>query len=140
VCREAAANAELGRPGRRIVLDVERSVKGAWDPDRLAQVVDNLLRNALDHGDSAAPISLSLRLESNAAVLEVKNLGAPIAPDRLGSIFDPFASATSGARRGGGLGLGLYIVHEIVEAHDGDVALRSSAEHGTIVTVRLPCA
>jgi PAS domain S-box-containing protein len=140
VCREAAANAELGRLGRRIDLDVAPTAPGVWDPDRLAQVVDNLLRNALDHGDPSAPVSLSLRLEPSAAVIEVTNRGAPIASDRLGSIFDPFASAAPGARRGGGLGLGLFIVHEIVAAHGGSVALSSSEALGTTVTVRLPRA
>lgn len=139
VCREAAANAELSRPGARLVLDIPARVQGSWDPDRLAQVVDNLLRNALDHGDPSAPVSLSLRVDSGGAVLEVKNLGAPIAAERIGSIFDPFAVA-AGARRGGGLGLGLYIVHEIIAAHGGSVALRSSEQLGTIVTVRLPAA
>ncbi len=140
LCREAAANAQLGRPGRRVVLDVSpasESLEGPWDPDRLAQVVDNLLRNALEHGDPSAPVTLTLRAEATDAVLEVRNLGAPIAADRLGSIFDPFAPSAPGVRRGG-LGLGLFIVHEIVAAHGGTVALCSSDVGGTVVTVRLP--
>jgi len=71
--------------------------------------------------------------------LRVHNLGEPIPPDRLSTIFEPFRRGTSQSNRGG-LGLGLFIVQQIIAAHHGTVAVTSTAEDGTTFVVRVPKA
>ncbi len=74
-------------------------------------------------------------------VLSVHNEGAPIPPERLGSIFQPLQRASDEVDKAGrGIGLGLYIVKQVVDAHGGDVRVESTAEAGTLFTVRLPRA
>jgi phosphoserine phosphatase RsbU/P len=93
--------------------------------------------NALQHGDEARPVELSVRQEDHESVLAVHNQGVPIPESLLPHIFDPFRRATD-SRRSGGLGLGLYIVQQIVLAHGGTIAVRSTEAEGTTFTVRLP--
>jgi PAS domain S-box-containing protein len=140
LCRHVLEELEAGLPGRELRLDAVGDLQGAWDPDRLAQVVGNLGKNALDYSPEGTPVRVSLRDEGDTVVLEVNNAGPPIPRARLAAIFEPF-------RRGGaegtphpasGLGLGLFIVEQIIRAHGGSVSVRSSAEEGTTFTVRLP--
>jgi PAS domain S-box-containing protein len=124
----------LRNPGRAIALRGPAQLRGAWDPDRLTQVVDNLVANALRHGEGA--IDLALAEEDNDAVLTVHNRGTPIPVEALPFLFDAFRRG--GARRSGGVGLGLYIVATIVHAHQGTIEVTSTAEAGTAFRVRLP--
>nr|MDQ6894188.1 HAMP domain-containing histidine kinase [Acidobacteriota bacterium] len=103
------------------------------DPDRFAQVVSNLVANAVRHGDGEA-VRVRLRQESDGLVLEVHNTGSPIPAEAREGMFDPFRR--SSAREG--LGLGLFIVRHIVGAHGGDVQVRSDAESGTTFRVGIP--
>jgi len=124
-------------PGRTIEIDVQGDVAGEWDPDRLEQVASNLVSNAVDHGDPAAPVRVALRGEGPEVELSVSNSGPGIPPEVLEHLFEPFSrgpEATS--RRSSGLGLGLYIAREIVRAHGGEVSATSGTE--TVVSVRLP--
>lgn len=119
---------------------VGESTVGAWDPDRLGQVISNLASNAAHYGDPAKPVRLTVATEGDRAVLEVWNaiLGAPIPPERLATLFDPFRRGEHSAiAHRSGLGLGLYIAHEIVRAHKGELTARSS-EAGTVFRVELP--
>lgn len=126
-------------PGSEIVLAAHGELRGQWDRDRLAQVVSNLVTNALSYGASGAPVTVRLRGEEDAAVLEVHNLGAPIPEERLARIFLPLQrSHEEESATGRSVGLGLFIVERIVHAHGGSVAVRSSAENGTTFSVRLP--
>jgi len=107
---------------------------GEWDGDRLAQVVSNLIANALEHGGD--PIVVRARPDGDTVTIEVENQGEM--PEHLGSrVFDPFVSlhATRSGRRG--LGLGLYIVREIARAHGGSVEAVSS-RGATFFRVVLP--
>jgi len=127
-------------PGRTIQQRCHGPLAGDWDPVRIEQVFSNLLSNALKHGDPARPVEVTLRGEcSDVAVLEVTNFGAPIPPEMLGQLFEPFRrgpTSEPGGRRG--LGLGLYIVRQIALAHGGSVEVESTTERGTRFTVRLP--
>jgi signal transduction histidine kinase len=117
----------------RMVLEAPDSAFGTWDPDRLAQLLQNLIGNALEHGRRDTPIKLAIRGNQRDVELSVSNRGAPIPPHLLPHIFEPF-------RRGndrGGLGLGLYICREIARSHQGEINV-SSNEEGTTFTVRLP--
>lgn len=126
-------------PAREIRFESRGSLVGEWDADRLAQVVQNLVGNALSHGDPAAPVTVTIDGSDAEVRLTVRNEGAPIPPETLVRLFDPFRRGAD-ARRGRyeGLGLGLFIVRSLVEAHGGHVQARSNAPSGTTLTVLLP--
>jgi signal transduction histidine kinase len=121
--------------GDRLRLEIVGNPKGRWDPDRMAQVVSNLVGNAIQHGDREAPITILIDgSEANGVVLSVHNGGA-IPHEARADLFAPFKSH-SGTRRT--TGLGLYIVSLIVEAHHGTIEVASTATEGTTFAVRLP--
>ena len=112
-------------PNRRIDLRSQGDVIGEWDADRLAQVASNLIGNALQHGDPSCAIEV--RLESSpgdTVIFSVANEGR-IAPELLPHLFDPFRGSARSAFRNEGLGLGLYIVQQIVLAHQGRIDVES---------------
>lgn len=121
----------------RLQLRLEGDVTGSWDEDRLAQVVSNLVGNAIKHGRPDRPILISLHgTERDAVALEVHNEGV-IAPSLMPTLFEPFRRGGAG-QRSSGLGLGLFIAREIVEAHGGTLEVRSSEREGTSFIARLP--
>ncbi|MFP2958196.1 GAF domain-containing protein [Myxococcus sp. 1LA] len=131
----------VANPGRRVEVELQDEVRGEWDSDRIAQVLTNLLGNALAYSPTDAPVRVGTRLEGEAALLSVFNGGEPIPRELLPRLFEPM---TRGALKEGqstrSIGLGLYIVQDIVRGHGGGVEVVSSVEHGTTFTVRLPRA
>lgn len=127
-------------PERAICFEARQTrVLGEWDGGRLSQVVSNLLDNALKYGTPEVPVQVVLDATEDDAVLEVHNQGEPIPPQKLEHLFQPFARGEDGDNHARtSLGLGLYIVREIVRGHDGDVEVQSSAEEGTCFRIRLP--
>jgi signal transduction histidine kinase len=125
---------ELDAAGKA-TISLERlgDTSGLWDRDGLARVISNLVGNALAHGDHTS-IALIVDGRSDDVVITCHNTGPAIAAETLSHLFDPF---TRGARSSG-LGLGLYIVVGIVEAHGGRIRVHSTAGDGTTFTVRLP--
>ncbi|WP_073559195.1 ATP-binding protein [Archangium sp. Cb G35] len=137
--RHVLEELEIGFPGRELRLHAEGDLLGAWDPDRLAQLLGNLGKNALDYSPADTPVDFSLHDEGDMLRMEVHNDGAPIPRELLAGIFEPFRRAVEGdAHPTSGLGLGLFIVREIARAHGGSVEVRSSEGEGTTFTVRLP--
>jgi PAS domain S-box-containing protein len=112
------------------------SVHGSWDPLRLEQVVLNLISNALKYG-AGAPVSLSVSAAAGHAWIEVSDLGPGIPEGDLARIFGRFERAAS-LRHYAGLGLGLYVSREIVEAHGGTISARNLSAGGASFLVRLP--
>jgi signal transduction histidine kinase len=137
LARELVDEERAACPERSIELDVRGNLQGEWDPSRLAQVLSNLVSNALSHGDPRAPVWVSLDGERAEVTLRVKNEGSPIPPGLLPVLFEPFVRKAGDASHGG-LGLGLYIVKQIVVGHGGTVGVESTAQAGTTFTVRLP--
>ena len=126
-------------PPRRIDRQRCGDVWGSWDPDRLTQIAVNLLTNAFKHSPESTPLGIRTVCEDGWACLEVHNLGEPIAAQHLGHVFQPLQRAGKPAGHPhGGLGLGLYIVDELVRSHHGQVTVQSSRENGTTFSVRLP--
>jgi signal transduction histidine kinase len=147
LCREVVEAYRTTNPGRTLRFHSDCDITGVWDAGRLRQVISNLMGNAIQHGSPEGPVELSAAVEGSTpaestVVLRVHNEGAPIPPDLLPTIFDPlvrYATRESAARRRpGSIGLGLYIVREIVVAKGGTVEVASTAQEGTTFTVRIP--
>ncbi len=124
-------------PGSAIELDVQGDLHGEWDQARVAQTLSNLVANAIAYGDPGAPVRVSAVGEDADVLVKVNNAGTPIAPDLIPVFFEPFRRGAR-ERSPQGLGLGLYIVKQIVLAHGGTVDVESNAETGTTFTLRLP--
>ena len=127
-------------PDRAVACEPDAGdTQGSWDPDRLAQVLSNLLENALKYSPPETPVRLVARGEKEQVVLEVHNQGKPVPPELMPHIFEPFRGGPQSSRTAKtSYGLGLYIVQEIVRAHGGNIEVRSTSEEGTTFTVRLP--
>ncbi len=141
VCKRALLEfEELGTEDRIVVLGVEGEATLEADPARLAQVISNLVGNALQHG-AGSPVRIQLSGQPREVVLSVHNEGLPILPELLPHVFEPFRrghAVDPAGERHGSVGLGLFIVREIVAAHGGQVEVASSDAGGTTFTVRLP--
>ncbi|MFA6000981.1 MAG: ATP-binding protein [Thermoleophilia bacterium] len=107
------------------------------DPDRLRQVLSNLVQNALTHTPAGGNVSISTRKEANSVIFEVSDTGQGIQSEDLPHIFDRFYRAGSGARSAG-LGLGLAISRDLARAMDGDITVTSRTGDGSVFTVKLP--
>jgi PAS domain S-box-containing protein len=139
VGRRVLDEIEDANPERPLVAELTGDLRGRWDPDRLAQVISNLAGNAVQHGSPETGVMLSFdgRL-TDAVVLRVQN-GGHLRPELLPALFEPFHGPDLRKERSKGLGLGLYITHQIVLAHGGNIEVSSSAETGTTTfTVTLP--
>lgn len=119
-----------------ISLVIEPGVTGHWDEFRIEQVVINLLSNALRYG-SGKPVEVSLQSTPEAAIISVRDWGIGIAPDAQQRIFEQFVREASPAAHTG-LGLGLYITKQLVEAHEGTIKVDSRLGEGSVFTVVLP--
>jgi signal transduction histidine kinase len=105
----------------------------------MGQVISNLVGNALVHGAPDEPVTVSIDVGGEELWLRVHNAGPQIAPELIPALFEPFRrGAERDATRSGGLGLGLFIVRQIVLAHGGDVSVDSTATAGTTFIARLP--
>lgn len=139
---EVVCEIQMAHPARRIVTEVLGDAILVGDASRLRQVVSNLLGNAIQHGAPEEPIVVTLgSLGADSSIqLSVRNSGSPIPADVLPNIFDPLVRgrASDQPRQRGSIGLGLYIVREIVAAHHGKVKVTSSAAEGTCFVIRLP--
>jgi len=112
--------------------------RGTWDRDRLAQVVSNLVGNALQHGEAAGAIDVLLDGSNPAhVVLDIVNRGS-ISADLLPVIFNPFRGTVHKNDKSRGLGLGLYVARQIALAHGGELEVHSTPEGTVIFRLRLP--
>lgn len=127
---------ELDSGAQRVTVHAPGSIPGEWDRARLDQVVTNLVSNAIKYG-GGEPIDVTVTAGDATVRLEVRDRGQGIAPQLQGRLFERFERAVA-TRRVSGLGLGLYIVKKIVEAHAGRVELTSAPGAGTTVGVELP--
>lgn len=137
----AVAEANAMQPTREIIVRTEGNLQGEWDGSRIAQVLSNLVGNALQHGSPDTPIEVAARENSGGVSLSVHSKGTPIATYALATVFDPLtrgeeeeqekSSSTS-------LGLGLFISKEIVAAHGGKIDVTSTEEDGTTFVAWLP--
>ncbi len=136
VTRAVVQEVLAANPGRRIELTMSGDGRGRWDPARMAQVVSNLVGNAITHGAPGEPVRISVDGDADELRLSVWNAGAPIERELFPALFEPFRRGALSRTRG--LGLGLYIVKQIVTAHGGDIDVYSTAENGTTFALRVP--
>jgi len=141
ICEQAVE--EVKASHTNVVIEMQRSgnLIGEWDGERIAQVVFNLVDNAIIHA-SAKKVEVIAEDAGSAVILKVCNQGTPIPAAMLDTIFEPSVHNGESTSRdlSKGLGLGLFIVREIVTAHGGTVHVASSDSEGTILTVCLPRA
>ncbi|MHC8404458.1 sensor histidine kinase [Pseudomonas sp. TMB3-21] len=136
----AIAEACAGNPECDPTLTVHGDTRGVWDDGRLSQLLQNLIGNALQHGASKREVTLTLTGEADTVRLEVHNFGTPIPEEAIGTIFDPLVRSADEepGQPSTSLGLGLFIVKEVVNAHKGSIAVSSNETDGTLFTVILP--
>lgn len=133
-CQEAVSEAEINYPMRSINFKIAGNCQAKADGDRTIQVISNLINNALQYSPADSAVEVSLTGETEQVVLEVTNQGKPIPAETLVNIFDPF---NQGEQHNGShsptasLGLGLYIVQQIMLAHKGTISVISSEIEGT---------
>ena len=130
------AEHRVSHPERSVDVQAAAALHGNWDERRLEQVLSNLVDNGERHGASEGPIAVRLNGTVDEVTLAVHN-GGVIRADVLPVLFDPFRSGRERRSRDG-LGLGLFIVHQIVEAHGGRIEVQSTEAAGTTIVVRLP--
>jgi two-component system sensor histidine kinase/response regulator len=134
VIREHQASA----PERLIESEYTGTFAGYWDAERIAQVASNLIGNALKHGDSTERVHVHLDGNADSSIrLSVTNRGT-IPAELLDHLFDPFRGGQRPPGRSAGLGLGLYIVYQIVKAHRGRVEVATGQAGRTVFSVDMP--
>lgn len=144
ICHGVVEEANTFHPDRKIELLIEGDLTGAWDGDRMSQVFANLISNAIQHGKPDSVIKVSMRGRPDEVVYQVQNEGDVIPPSKLRTLFDPvkrFAIRSVDQRVVAGtqnLGLGLYVVKQVVAAHGGEVSVTSSEKDGVAFSVHLP--
>jgi signal transduction histidine kinase len=137
-CLESSAP-EASRKGITLDAQVRHVPELQGDQARLAQVLDNLVSNALKFTPSGGRVEVRLGVEGDAAVLEVADTGQGLAEDEQSQLFERFFRSSRAAENAiPGTGLGLAIAKTIVERHGGRIALESGVDAGTTVRVELP--
>ena len=142
VVSSVRSTARAAFPGR--VLNVNNEalnvpmVKG--DPDRLHQVMLNLVSNAFKHGGSDSEVTITLRENLDKVFIDVADTGVGMSPEDAEHIFERFYRADASRNRasGGGSGLGLAITKSIIEAHGGAISVRTAPGEGSTFTLSLP--
>lgn len=140
VVEKVVAEHQAATAGRELTLETQGALDGIWDEPRLAQILSNLIGNALEHGVPGTPVAVRADGTSPDEVVITVNNQGQIPAGELPRLFEPFRSGREAGRRSEGLGLGLYIVDQLVRAHEGSVRVRSNEADGTTFEVRLPRA
>jgi phosphoserine phosphatase RsbU/P len=138
ICKQAVDEAALANPSRILLHEATGEGQGSWDSDRLAQVVGNLTRNALSYSPEDSTVRVRSYGYGPSVSVEVHNEGEPIPSEIIPTLFRPFKRSARKLDSDRSIGLGLFIVREIVTAHRGTVNIRSNAGDGTMFQVQLP--
>ena len=138
ICLQVMEELKMVHRDRVIVLRARGETRGEWDADRIAQLVQNLVSNALDYSLAETKIRIAIHGGHAGALLRVHNRGPAIPPELADTIFEPFQRGEGEARTSDGLGLGLFISHQIATSHGGSLQVRSGPVLGTTFTATLP--
>jgi signal transduction histidine kinase len=139
IARQAFDEVRLMHADQPATITHEGAECGVWDPDRIAQLVGNLVGNAFQHNSGDGDVTVKTRGTEDEVTIEVQNDGVPIDPETMARLFEPFERGVKGSTKtGSSVGLGLFIARQIVAAHKGEITVQSTADSGTVFTVRLP--
>ncbi|MFY2558124.1 ATP-binding protein [Corallococcus terminator] len=137
--QQAVDEVQSVMPERVLEVETRGDGKGAWDSDRIAQVIHNLLSNAVQYSPPDARIQVLCEGSGRQElVLRVSNAGPPIPVDVLPSLFEPMRRGTETGTERRSIGLGLFIVDQIARAHGGRVEVDSTLAGGTTFSIHLP--
>lgn len=141
ISRDVIEEFRLSHPNRTINYQADDNCTGHWDAGRLSQAYQNLISNALQYGATNSDVTVITMGHDDHVVFTVHNEGIPIPEQSQYQIFDlmhriPSVDAERNLKKN--LGLGLYIVREIVTAHHGDISVSSTQEKGTTFRVKIP--
>ena len=137
IVRDSAAAAEIGQDEVRLSQELPTAlphVRG--DAERLRQLMDNLISNAVKYSDSGGVVKVHAQVDDGHVVVRVRDTGPGIAPEHQGQIFEKFGRASGSAKPG--TGLGLFLARSFAEAHGGSLTVDSSPGEGATFTLRLP--
>jgi signal transduction histidine kinase len=134
---DVVAELRTANPGRTVLDRIHVDGRVSCDRGRMQQLLSNLLANALTHGAADEPVLVDVLTLDDVLSIHVTNGGEPIAAENLGKVFQPYWRM-SASQPGAGLGLGLYICSQIVNAHGGTLEVTSSRETGTCFVARIP--
>ena len=133
VFRHVISEVQSVHPNRLIQSEIEALDGIQCDSGRLAQLLSNLLANAMTHGSATGTVQVSAVIRDGVFTLIVTNQGTPIPADRLAHLFKPYSRPANDTPQAG-LGLGLYIAHQIALSHGGRIEAASDEQHGTVFT------
>ena len=143
-CESVVQEMKMFHPECDVRLDIASPINVHWDRPRICQALSNLLANAVQHGAKGCPIWIKISVEGDHVLWVVRNEGELITPAKLRTMFDPAKSfaiksaSERSASQSDNLGLGLYITHEIVRAHNGAIWVSSTEGEGTTLSVNIP--
>jgi signal transduction histidine kinase len=142
VCAQVVSELRTYHPERLIRFKAPLQVDASFDADRIAQMLSNLIGNALQYSGEDDPVSVSMNSTTDEVVIAINNRGPAIPPDKLPGIFDPMVRMAAGAgadfTERTSLGIGLFIAREIAQAHGGRISVSSTGADGTSFTVTMP--
>ncbi|HEY0488917.1 MAG TPA: sensor histidine kinase [Telluria sp.] len=142
LCANVVDELRTYHPERVLRLSGPNTLMAVFDNDRIAQVLSNVIGNAIQYGDEDGAVAVTLAELDGMVVVTVNNQGPLIEPKKLGSIFEPLVRlARNDAEEypsHGSLGIGLFIAREIVHSHGGTIVVDSVEGSGTTFTIRFP--
>lgn len=142
VCREVVDEMRTFHPEQLIELTAPANVDAIFDDSRIAQVLSNLIGNAIQYCADASPVLIAAQVEGPDVIVTVNNRGPIIAPGEMAALFDPFVRIAATPGRGpserSSLGIGLFISRQIAQAHGGDLKVISTEQCGTTFTLTIP--
>lgn len=138
LCWHVVAELEGRRPAGELRFEARGDLHGEWDADRIAQLLSNLVSNAIQYGAKTEPIEVVAADDGGDVILTVHNGGPAIPENSLRTMFEPMVRHSQDAKTNSGLGLGLYIAAQVALAHGGTIDVASTDADGTTFTVHLP--